>query len=69
MQYSNVSLLGIENDQIPKSIIGKDLARGVRLCLAIAASEAMTTAPAPSQMPEAEPAVTTPPATDGKDNF
>ena len=29
--------------------------------MATAASEAMTTAPAPSQMPEAEPAVTTPP--------
>jgi hypothetical protein len=37
------------------------LARGVSPCLATAASEAMTTAPAPSQMPEADPAVTTPP--------
>jgi hypothetical protein len=37
------------------------LASGVSPCLATAASEAMMTAPAPSQMPEADPAVTTPP--------
>uniref|UniRef100_A0A8D8QRQ7 Uncharacterized protein n=1 Tax=Cacopsylla melanoneura TaxID=428564 RepID=A0A8D8QRQ7_9HEMI len=36
------------------------LARGVRLWALTAASLAITTAPAPSQIPEADPAVTTP---------
>ena len=49
-----------------KTTFSPYLASGVRLCFLTASSEATTTAAAPSQIPLALPAVTTPPLIDNE---